>query len=395
MHHARSRRSPPPTLVATLLLAFAPALLAAQGPQAPPDCSASPAPSTRTVLDCATLATVDSLSQQMISSGRTPGIAVGILSGPRLVFARGYGSANLETNAPVTLETVFPIYSISKTLTAAAILQLRDGGRLSLDDRLARFIPTFPRAGEVTLRQLLSHTSGIHDHVGAGGPPSTVRRSAEELVALIGAQTPLYDFEPGTSYRYSNSNYALLARVVEAVSGRPHRDYLRDSVILKGVPSPTGMAVDRTWEVVPGRATGYSRTNLAGRFANAPLMDASYTFGGGDVRATLTDMLHWMRAFVDGRVVAKKSVEEMSTPVMLPDGRRTGGDWGAYGLGVEVAALEGHRYLGHGGGTASFNTVAHYFVDDDLVLVIFANSFQSAVQLEERIARVLFGSGKG
>jgi D-alanyl-D-alanine carboxypeptidase len=384
-----------PTLrpAAALFLTFLAAPLAAPAPtETPlpraPDCSAPDSAGAGPRFDCRTLATIDAVAAQMVTSGHTPGLEVAIMRRGQMLFNNGYGKANLETDSPFTPATVFPIYSISKTFTAAAILQLRDAGRLSLDDKLSRYLPDFPRGEEVTLRHLLSHTSGIHDHAGMGGPPSTLRRTSSQLIDYIRAQTPLYDSDPGTKYAYSNSNFALLAKIVEQVSGRSYREYVTDSVVgrvpfLKTTP-------DQSFDVVPGRASGYLRTNYPGRFANAPSMDKSFSFGSGNIRSTAADLALWFTALFDGRIVSAASLEEMTTTSRLRDGRPTGGSWGSYGLGMEIQTVEGHRVLGHSGATQSFNAVANYYPDDGFMLVIFSNSSRDAMDLEERIGRILF-----
>ena len=157
----------------------------------------------------------------MLNSGHVAGVAVAVLRDGKLVFAKGYGRANLELAAPVSTKTVFRIGSLTKQFTAAGVLLLAEQGKLKIDDKLSLYLPNFPRANEVTLRDLLDHTSGIHNFT--EGPVidkiSTSGATVKELVADIAGQSPLYDFDPGTGWWYSNSNYALLGAVIEKVSG--------------------------------------------------------------------------------------------------------------------------------------------------------------------------------
>jgi CubicO group peptidase (beta-lactamase class C family) len=160
---------------------------------------ASPAARRITPLD---EAKIDAAAKEDVASGRVAGAAVAVLRHGKLLFAKGYGSANLELAAPVTTRTVFRIGSLTKQFTAAGILLLAEQDKLKIDDKLSLYLPSFPRANEVTLRDLLNHTSGIHNFT--EGPVidriSTSGATVQELVADIAAQSPLYDFEPGTGW---------------------------------------------------------------------------------------------------------------------------------------------------------------------------------------------------
>jgi CubicO group peptidase (beta-lactamase class C family) len=356
-----------------------------------PDCSAeTAAPSGGIRLDCAALAAIEAAAQQLVSSARTPGLAVAIARGGQLVLAKGYGEANLETDTPVTVTTVFPIFSITKTFTAAGIMQLRDAGRLSLDDRVAKYFPDFPRGQEMSLRHLLSHTSGIHDYAEPGRAEEKMRMTPVDLVRLISSQSPVFDFDPGTKYAYSNSNFVLLGRIIEIVTGESYARYIQDSVIAKASLAST--KVDQQLEVVRGRASGYQRTTVPGQFANGPLIDISFTFAVGNIRSTLPDLARWWTALYDGRIVSAQSLREMSTTAKLSNGQPTGGSWGSYGYGMELGSTAGHRWAGHGGATASFSSIARRYVDDDLLVVVFANSGRVAPEMAERIERIILAS---
>lgn len=377
-----SRRA---VLGAGLIICVTHSALAQEIPE-PPDCSK---PATKGVsLDCGALARVDAAASQLVATGYTPGLSIVIRRAGRVIFARGYGEANVEAGLAAIPQSVFPIWSITKMFTAAAIMQLRDAGKLSLDDRLSKYLPSFPRGGEVTLRQMLAHMSGIRDIDGENRIPLT----PDSLVGRIQRQLPLYDFDPGSKWSYSNSNYVLLGRIVELVSGRAWRGYVKDSIVAK-VPQ-VQIVADQQTDVVPGRALGYLRTTIPGRFANAPLYDPADYFGVGSMRSNALDLASWLDAFFAGKVLAASTVREMSTAQTLNDGKLTGGDWGAWGLGIEVGQCGGHRFLGHGGATNFGNAVARWYPDDDFTLVILANTSHTAMRLEERVVRVLGGPEK-
>ena len=211
-----------------------------------------------TTLNPAIKAKIDAAAQQDVSSGRVAGAAVAVLHNRQLVFAKGYGRANLELAAPVSTKTVFRIGSLTKQFTAAGVLLLAEQGKLKIDDKLSVYLPDFPRANEVTLRDLLDHTSGIHNFT--EGPVidkiSTSGATVQELVADIAGQSPLYDFEPGTGWWYSNSNYALLGAVIEKVSGKSWGAFMKAEIFDRLGMADT--AADNARDVVPGRASGYS-----------------------------------------------------------------------------------------------------------------------------------------
>ena len=175
---------------------------------------------------------IGAAAQEDVASGRVAGVAVAVLRNGKLVFAKGYGRANLEFAAPANTKTVFRIGSLTKQFTAAGMLLLAEQGKLKVDDKLSLYLPNFPRASEVTLRDLLDHTSGIHNFT--EGPVidkiSTSGATVQELIADIASQSPLYDFEPGTGWWYSNSNYALLGAVIEKVSGKSWGAFMKTEI---------------------------------------------------------------------------------------------------------------------------------------------------------------------
>jgi CubicO group peptidase (beta-lactamase class C family) len=310
-------------------------------------------------IDGRQLRAVEAVAREAVASGETPGLAVGLVSSGRLVLCKGYGKANLELGTLVTPDTVFNVFSVTKTFTASGIMQLVERGHMALDDPISRYLPAFP-GGAVTVRQLLNHTSGIHDYVDAYPQLPLLGATPDQLVSeYISRQTPIFAFEPGTMYLYSNSNYVLLGKVIEGVSGRPYRDFIAQSVFPRAGLRST--AVDRNEDVVPRRASGYvPRPGSPGGFGNAYL-------------------------------------REMLAPSRLKDGRLSGdapwdkslrpGSFGNYGLGIRSYSLDGHRVTGPGGTWSHFSSKVSYYLDDDLLIVVLANTGGRAAPIEERIAR--------
>jgi len=351
-------------------------------------------------------ARIDAAVQENVASGRVAGAAVAVLRDGELVFAKGYGRANLELAAPVNERTVFRIGSLSKQFTAAAVLLLAEQGKLKIDDKLSLYLPAFPRANEVTLRDLLDHTSGIHNFTESPviDRISTSGATVEELIADIAGQSPLYDFEPGTGWWYSNSNYALLGAVIEKVSGQSWGAFLKTEIFDKLGMADT--AADDARDVVPGRASGYSLVRGApGSFRNAAFTDMSVPYAAGALRSTAEDMARWNAALFGGKLLKPESLKAMLAPGRLRNGAETqtavawpGGKAfpppagyvpGPYAFGLDHHSENGRRIVGHDGSIAGFDALAQTFVDERLTLIVLTNTNGAAQSLKEKLVDIL------
>lgn len=351
-------------------------------------------------------AKIDEAAKEEVASGRVAGAAVAVLSHGKLIFAKGYGRSNLELAAPVTTRTVFRIGSLTKQFTAAGVLLLAEHGKLRVDDKLSLYLPAFPRADEVTLRDLLNHTSGIHNFT--EGPVidriSTSGATVDQLVADIASQSPLYDFEPGTHWWYSNSNYALLGAVIEKVSGESWAAFMKAQIFDK-----LGMAetvADDAGDVVPGRASGYSLIGeKAGKFRNADFTAMSVPYAAGALRSTAEDMARWNAALFGGKLLKPHSLEEMLAPGRLRNGAedQTAIAWpggkaspppagyvpGYYAFGLDHHSENGRRIIGHDGSIAGFDALMQTYVDQDLTVIVLTNTNGAAHPLGAKVAKIL------
>jgi CubicO group peptidase (beta-lactamase class C family) len=349
---------------------------------------------------------IDAAVRGDVASGRVAGAAVAVLRNGHLVFAKGYGRANLELAAPVNANTVFRIGSLTKQFTAAGMLLLAEQGKLTIDDKLSLYLPNFPRANEVTLRDLLNHTSGIHNFT--EGPEidriSTSGATVQELVADIARQSPLYDFEPGKGWWYSNSNYALLGAVIEKVTGKTWAAFMRDEIFDK-----LGMAdtsADDAHDVVPGRASGYVLVQgAAGKFRNADFTDMSVPYAAGALRSTAVDLARWNEALFGGKLLKQTSLKEMLAPGLLRNGaeNQTVIAWpggkaspppagfvpGYYAYGLDHHSEGGRRVVGHDGSIAGFDSVMQSYVDDGLTIIVLTNTNGAAHPMAAKIAKIL------
>lgn len=348
------------------------------------------------------LAAIDAALAQGLASG-SPGMVVGVSSDDEVSVVRAYGSADLESERPVRPDTVFQIASLTKQFTAAAVLLMVEDGRLSLDDRLSRFVPELPQAGEVTIRQLLVQTSGLPDYAEdpAGEPLKSVAKTPAEMVAWIASLKPRFHFPPGSSWRYSNSNYALLGLVVERASGAPLAETFRTRLF-----APAGMtqtAFDDPAQVIPGRARGYRKTDAPGGFANAAWISPTIPGPAGGLRSTVPDLLRWQAALHGGKILKPESLKLMTSPGRLSNGRSTMAGMPApmqagwksdYGMGLMIGSPNGRPAIWHSGDVDGFSSWMAYYPAEKTSIVILQNS-QSANRMEAAIEQSVFDGPSG
>jgi serine beta-lactamase-like protein LACTB, mitochondrial len=278
-----------------------------------------------------------------------PGLSAAVAAGETVVWAQGFGHADLEQGVPVRAETVFRIASISKPITATAIMQLVERGLVSIDDPIQRYVPTFPRKpqGEIRLRHLLTHTSGIRHYRGDEFNLNDYYPTLERAMAVF-KDDPL-EFAPGERYLYSTYGYNLLAGVVEAAAGTSFDDYLRAHIF-----TPAGMTstfLERPQEIVRYRARHYVRGPSPFTWLNAPYVDLSVKWAGGGIISTASDLLRFDLALNAGRLLRQDTQDRMYVPARLNSGALTG-----YGLGWMVSHEGGRLKVAHSGGATGGTT---------------------------------------
>ena len=329
---------------------------------------------------------VDSVATAAVAEHRTAGVSVAVVKNGRTVLAKGYGFADLENDVPATPETVYRIGSITKQFTSAAIMRLVEQGKLSLDDTLQKFLPNFPTQGNrVTVRHLLTHTSGIKSYTSLGAKWARVIRldlAPDSVVALF-ANEP-FDFKPGDAWRYDNSGYFLLGMIIEKLSGKPYGQYLKDEFF-----TPLGLGSTIYCDQAPlirHRAQGYA-TRPGGELINAEPLSMTQPYAAGSLCSTVNDLVAWTLALSSGKVVSPASYKLMTTPGTLNDGKPL-----TYGFGLGVGELGGHRQVSHNGGINGFISELHHYPDDSLITVVLTNTGAlTAVLLERLIARRALG----
>lgn len=348
-------------------------------------CGGSPAAPVRPI-DPTLVARIDKLAQDLVDKTPAASVSVAVTWHGQPIVAKGYGLADVEAKTPATADTVYRIGSITKQFAAAAILQLAKDHKLSIDDDVTRYLSSYPTRGQhITLRNMLQHTSGIHDfehgewfttHMGD-------RLPAVELVASFAAE-PL-DFPPGTKWAYSNSAYFLLGQIIEQASKQSFADYVRDHELeAAGVTGVRYCPDDQTY---PNAAKGYSLEG-ANRTPARPV-NMAYAFSAGAMCATASGLVAWSQALSHGKVVSDDDWRAMITPGTLANGRKT-----RYGFGLFVGELGGHRMIFHSGGISGFVAWLAYFPDDDLHVAVTLNTEGPFATIGEDIARLVLNAPK-
>jgi len=287
--------------------------------------------------------------------------AVLVAEGDRILLNRGYGSAQLEWRIPNAPDVEFRLGSLTKQFTATLILLLQQDGKLSIHDPVSKYLADAPKAWEkITLAELLGHTSGIPDFTSMEefGTWRMNPHSVEEELALF-RDKPL-EFEPGSRFAYSNSNYEVLGVVIEKVSGRKYAELLRERILDPLKMTHSGLDADEL--LLPKRAQGYEPGS--GGLIPARSESMSNPWAAGALYSTTGDLLKWEQGLFGGKVLSADSLKTMATP-----GK------GDYGLGVNIHDVNGHRVITHGGAIEGFVTNLTYVPDRRIAVVVLANVF--------------------
>jgi CubicO group peptidase (beta-lactamase class C family) len=326
------------------------------------------------------LARVDEFVRTEMARQQIPGVAVAIIRNGTPVKVQGYGLANVEHQVPVTPETIFQSGSVGKQFTAAAVMTLVEEGKLSPSDSLTRFFPDAPRAWKrITVRHLLTHTSGLPDYT--AGMIDYRRDYTEDELQQFAYGLKL-EFEPGARWNYSNTGYVLLGIIIHKVSGQFYGDLLRERIFV-----PLGMKTARIIteeDIVSHRADGYRLVKgvLKHQEWVAPRLN---TTADGSLYLSLQDMIAWDTGLREGRVLTKESWEQVFTPVALLSGKVY-----PYGFGWNVGQASGHRAQRHGGSWQGFKSYIARYPDDGLTVIVLANLAEAnPEQLNDGIASLI------
>lgn len=305
---------------------------------------------------------VDEYVKAQMEQRRIPGLALAIVKNGHLAKHEAYGLANLELKAPVRKETVFEIGSITKQFTAALMLLLAEEGKLTLDDRITKFFQNAPEAWKpVTIRHVLTHTSGIKNYTGLSGFEVTKKLDAEKFVAVL-AMHPL-ESKPGEAFKYCNSGYNLAGYIIEKVTGTSYWEVLRTRIL---EPLQMGATTSRDLkQIVENRADGYEIED--GKLINRD-SDLTDVFAAGAISSTVGDLVKWNSALENGTLWSAASRAAKWSPVTLSSGVKY-----PYGLGWRLDEHKGRQTIWHSGSTSGFTASLLRFPDEKLAIIVLCN----------------------
>lgn len=305
---------------------------------------------------------VDDYVKTQMEQRRIPGLALAVVKDGRVTKHEAYGLANVELKVPVQKDTVFEIGSITKQFTGALIVLLAAEGKLSLEDPVTKFFNNAPPSWKpITIRQLLTHTSGIKNYTGLPGFEMTKKLDAQKFVAAIGAE-PL-ESKPGEAFKYCNSGYNLAGYIIEKVTGKSYWEVLRSRIF---EPLQMATATSRDLKpIVANRADGYEIE--AGKLVNRD-SDLTDVFAAGAISATVGDLLKWNVALDGGKLLSATNLAVMWSPAALHNGVRY-----PYGLGWRLDEHKGRRTVWHSGSTAGFTASLLRFPEEKLAIIVLCN----------------------
>jgi CubicO group peptidase (beta-lactamase class C family) len=345
--------------------------------------AAAAAVEAQSLLPSAAVNGIDAAAADVLKTTGVPSASVAVVQGGRVAYAKAYGMARLDPAMAADAKMQYSIGSISKQFTAAMLLLLVQDGKVKLDEPVGRYLRELTRANEVTIRQVLSMTSGYQDFWPEDYVmTSMMKPETPRQILDVWGKKPL-DFEPGTQWQYSNTNYVIAGRIVEIVGGKPLVEQLQERIFrpLK----MTGVFNSDASRLPESDPTGYYRHAL-GPLRPAPLEGTGWMFAAGELAMPANDLALWNISLMNKTLLSSASYDEMFTEVKLKDGSGT-----HYGLGVEVGERDGHRYVGHSGEVSGFVSQNIVFPDDKAAVTVLTNEDASnaASALAKKIAPIV------
>ena len=342
--------------------------------------------SVRSEKDTSLASKVDTVASRVLRSTGVPSASVTVVRRGKVAYVQAYGAARLHPSVAARPDMRYAIGSISKQFTAATILLLEEQGKLSLDDPVSKWLPDLTRANEVTVREILSHTSGYQDFWPQDYvPPMMLKPMPPQEILNRWAKRPL-DFDPGTQWQYSNTNFVIAAQIVEKITGESFFKFLHENILDPlGLSSAIDFDKGNMTSSDPG---GYMRYGL-GPLRPAPEEGPGWMAGAGELAMTSHDLAKWDISMIDQSLLSKDSYKKLETDVLLKSGVATG-----YGLGVEVGMMNGHRLISHSGEVSGFTAENMVFPDDSVAVAVLTNqdAAPAAGAIARGISRILFST---
>ena len=326
---------------------------------------------------------IEAAAAALMAKEGIPGMSVAVVADKKLVWAKGFGMADLENNVPAKATTNYRLASISKTISATAILQLVERGKLDLDAPVQQYCAVYPKKEwTVTTRQLLGHLGGVRHYEKKDFPENTRHFDTIADGLTFFKDDPL-THEPGTKYQYSSYGYNLIGCVLEGAAGMSFLNYVRENIF-----KPAGMLTireDNVRAIVPNRAQGYQKSR-SGELLNSELADTSYKIPGGGFTSTVEDLAKFAIALQSGTLLKLETLNLAWTKQKTKDGKET-----TYGLGFAVSEYKGMKEVGHGGNQARVTTYLYMIPDRGVAVVVMMNleSAGGRVELVRQIAEIV------
>lgn len=345
--------------------------------------SASALPVRADPLAAADAARIDAAVKASLQANGTPSASVAVVKDGQVVYEKAFGEADLDAHLPATPVTRYQIASVSKQFTAAAALLLQQQGKLSLDDKVGRWFPQVTEADKISLRQLLSHTSGISDFWPQDYVQAPMQKPVDPMTVLNTWGTRPLDFQPGEDWQYSNTGYLIAGLIIEKVTGQPLFQFVNDN-LLKPVGITDAVDISQTDLKAPD-ALGYERRALAANRLT-PEAGRGWAFGSWYLGLTADDLAKWDISMLKQGLLSKESYAIQRTPVKLNNGKESG-----YAMGLFIGKDGGHAMISHDGEGAGYLSLNRIYPDDGVAIVVLTNTMSGGAtgEIADRIAYLL------
>jgi D-alanyl-D-alanine carboxypeptidase len=326
---------------------------------------------------------IDKAVEETMAKAGLPSASIAVVKDGKLAYAKAYGLANVEAKTPATTEMRYAIGSISKQFTAAAMVMLAEEGKLSLDDKVSKYLPRLTRSKDITLRHLLTMTSGYQDYWPQDYLMPEMRQAVNVNQILAKWAAKPLDFEPGTKYQYSNTNYVIAGMIIEKVSETPYFEFLQKHIFTPlNMKSVVDINQGRLAETDP---TGYERFAL-GPPRPATKEGAGWLFAAGGLAMTPSDLAKWNISYIQRRLMKLSSYKKMQTVMLTENGASTG-----YALGLSIGTTQGRLTVSHTGEVMGFVASNTIYPDDQIAVTVLTNQMTSgASAIDSRVSALLF-----
>ena len=310
-----------------------------------------------------------------------PGAVFLVAKEGNVIYRKAFGEANLELNIPMKPENVFEIGSMTKQFTAISILMLVEKGKLSLDDKITKFIPDYPTQGHIiTIHHLLTHTSGIKNYTSLKAFRDNSKKDATPLELIDYFKNEPFDFNPGEEFKYNNSGYAILGYIIESVSDQSYADFIKENIFQK-INMNSSQYASHT-KVIKNRASGYHDRD---GYINSRYVSFNLPYSAGSLMSTVDDMLKWQEAIKNNTLVSQTTIDKVFTNYTLNNGEKIN-----YGYGWHLKEIKGAPSREHGGSIFGFKSMGVYIPGEDIYVIALSNcDCNSPTKITREIARIL------